>query len=271
MAHPQQLQFIRTVSQHLSADWTGKRILEIGSYDVNGSVRQYFENSSYLGVDLTEGPGVDIVCESSELDQPDGAFDLCISCECFEHNPKWLETFLNMHRMTRKGGSVIFTCATTGRLEHGTRRSFTRSSPGTQDSGWDYYLNLTERNFTRKVDMNQLFASYFFVTNTESRDLYFIGVTRGGEQIFRFDCQSLHKECIEVAEHSRRERIDAQLRYPIVFRLLSRLCDLPVRLAMALPDRYYQNFALSYCRILEKFRESARYSVGKVLGVPRPR
>ena len=41
-------------------------ILEIGSYEVNGSLRKYFLNSNYLGIDLIEGPGVDKVLDGSK-------------------------------------------------------------------------------------------------------------------------------------------------------------------------------------------------------------
>ena len=85
-------------------DYSNKKIIEIGSYDVNGSVRQFFEKSFYGGVDLTVGPGVDIVCEGDKVDHPDNTYDIAISCECFEHNPQWLETLENMYRMTRDGG-----------------------------------------------------------------------------------------------------------------------------------------------------------------------
>ncbi len=52
----------------------------------------------------TEGPGVDVVSSGHALDFPDETFDVTLSCECFEHNPYWLETFRNMHRMTKAGG-----------------------------------------------------------------------------------------------------------------------------------------------------------------------
>ncbi|MEO7251905.1 MAG: hypothetical protein ABIW30_04775, partial [Arenimonas sp.] len=79
MAHPQQLQFIETAVRHLADDFSQKRILEIGSYNVNGSIRQFFQGSTYVGVDLTEGPDVDVVCEGDKVADPDETYDLTVS------------------------------------------------------------------------------------------------------------------------------------------------------------------------------------------------
>jgi len=47
------------------------KVLEVGSYDVNGSVRPLFKNRqrfpSYTGIDMREGPGVDMVGVASDL------------------------------------------------------------------------------------------------------------------------------------------------------------------------------------------------------------
>lgn len=153
MAHIQQLQFVKSISRSLINDYSNRKIIEIGSYDVNGSVRQFFHKSCYVGVDLIHGAGVDIVCEGDKVDHADNTYDIAISCECFEHNPKWSETFENMHRMTKEGGVVLFTCATTGRPEHGTTRTAPKASPGTQALNWDYYRNLTQDDFEKKVNL----------------------------------------------------------------------------------------------------------------------
>ena len=127
MSHPEQLAFLDAVARANRQLVEGSRVLEIGSYDVNGSVRTLFATSTdYVGVDLSEGPGVDVVSFGHELALPDDAFDLAVSAECFEHDPHWAETFANMVRLTRPGGMVVFTCATRGRPEHGTRRTRAR-------------------------------------------------------------------------------------------------------------------------------------------------
>lgn len=197
MAHPQQLQFVKSVTSLIvkNRDFKSKKVLEIGSYDVNGSVRQFFPYVDYIGVDLIEGPGVDLICEGAKISHEDNIYDITISCECFEHNPAWAETFMNMHRMTKEGGLVIFTCATTGRAEHGTTRTSPKSSPGTQALNWDYYNNLTVDDFKEKFCLNELFNEYFFLVNKLSCDLYFVGIKGQLNCIFQANTTELKKLC----------------------------------------------------------------------------
>lgn len=182
MAHLEQLTFVNILSKKIYRHISHLDILEIGSYDVNGSIRQFFQNGNYIGVDLIEGKGVDIVGDGHTLDFSNESFDLVISCESFEHNPFWKDTFLNMIRMTKKGGLVVFTCATKGRPEHGTTRTNSVDSPGTIQMDWDYYQNLERKDFLKEIsDFKKYFNRYIFMTNTQSKDLYFIGIKCGSE------------------------------------------------------------------------------------------
>lgn len=181
MSHPEQLGYFRAVSAANASLITGGRILEIGSYDVNGTIRQLFSGGrGYVGVDLAVGPGVDRVGYGHEVDEPDASFDVAISGECFEHDEMWRETFTNMTRLTRPGGLVAFTCASRGRPEHGTRRSDETLSPGTQAVGLDYYRNLVESDFA-DLPLDEWFSAWRFWYLPTNFDLYFAGVKRGGE------------------------------------------------------------------------------------------
>jgi len=155
-----------------------KRVLEIGSLDINGSVRSFFEQCDYTGLDIGPGPGVDVVCEGQKYDAPSASYDLVICCEVMEHNPFWPETFRNMMRLLRPGGIMVMSCATKGRLEHGTTRTDIGSSPHTVDQGWDYYRNLVAKDVTHEVDLSEL-CSWGFATNLQSWDLYMLGVKAG--------------------------------------------------------------------------------------------
>lgn len=154
-------------------------ILDIGSYDINGSLKYLFPNSDYTGVDLAEGPNVDVV-ESGDKYNTDKRYDITLSCECFEHNPQYLQTFQNMIYLTKANGLVVFTCATTGRPEHGTKNTSPHSSLASQEVSSDYYKNLVKEDFDQ-CDLNAIFSSYSFYTNTYSNDLYFIGRKLGSE------------------------------------------------------------------------------------------
>lgn len=196
MAHSEQLQYIKTVSAMLADDFENISILDIGSFDVNGTTRQFFPNSSYTGVDLTEGPGVDVVQEGDKLDHDENSYHISLSCECFEHNPNWAATFQNMYRMTKLGGVLIITCATTGRPEHGTTRTKKEDSPGTQSLNWDYYENVTQHDFLSKFDIESMFSDFFFLVNIQSSDLYFFGVKKHHTPIFPVKAASIQERCI---------------------------------------------------------------------------
>jgi SAM-dependent methyltransferase len=197
MAHSTQQDFILYVRDKFPDFFKNKKVLEVGSLDINGSMRSFFSECEYIGIDVGEGNGVDVVCQGQEYDAPDQSFDVCASGECFEHNPYWAETFSNMVRMCKSGGLVFFTCATTGRKEHGTTKSDVESSPLTVGIGWDYYRNLDENDFRYSFEesFDDIFEEYEFHSTedydnptefiknmrtyiTPCEDLYFWGIKK---------------------------------------------------------------------------------------------
>ena len=180
MAHHQQFEFIAAVKAEMPAFFHGQRVLEVGSLDINGSIRSAFRACDYTGADLSPGPGVDLACPGQMLAFPSRHFDVSLSCECFEHNPFWVETWANMLRMTRPGGLVLMSCATTGRREHGTTRSSPDSSPFIVAQGWNYYRNLSAADFHSHFELRRWFADHGFVVSSESFDLYFVGLLKEG-------------------------------------------------------------------------------------------
>jgi hypothetical protein len=172
MAHDEQRVFFQSVKDLMPHYFDNVDVIEIGSLDINGSVRDFYNAKSYIGIDLDEGPGVDQIAEGQNVDFPDNYFDVAVSAECFEHNPYWLETFVNMHRMAKS--FVIFTCASDGRPEHGTTRTTPANSPFTLK--WDYYKNLSAHDFYNNLDIYSMFDKHQFTYNVKSRDLYFWGI-----------------------------------------------------------------------------------------------
>lgn len=174
MAHPEQFQFFEKVKKQFTNHFCCTSVVEMGSLNINGTVRILFEQpTQYVGIDLGEGKDVDVVCKGEEYDAPDESFDVAISAECFEHNPQWAETFENMHRLTKKGGLVTFTCASEGRQEHGTSKTQVSDSPFTAIT--DYYRNLNQIDFEPLVEKLG-FESHNFEYNSYTKDLYFWGI-----------------------------------------------------------------------------------------------
>jgi SAM-dependent methyltransferase len=250
MAHVQQLRFVEIASRHLTGSWQGLEVLEIGSRNVNGSVRPFFAGSEYVGVDLSAGKDVDLVASGHEVAFPDGSFDLAICCECFEHNPQWLQTFTNMHRMTKAGGAVIVTCASRGRLEHGTARSSPEESPGTASVGWNYYRNLNRSDFEARLDLGEMFQAHAFFGDKVAKDLYFVGKKKGeGSSRLNLDVGSLGAELFAVDSPV---VADAPFRLE---RLPGAIWDLPLKAAERLPDGLYQDFAFFWTRAKRAIRK----------------
>lgn len=78
----------------------GKRVLEVGSYDVNGtprSVIEPMEPAEYIGIDIIDGPGVDKILDCLDIPSTfSDQFDLVISCEALEHMQDWQACWLAM-------------------------------------------------------------------------------------------------------------------------------------------------------------------------------
>lgn len=85
------------------------KVLDVGSYDVNGCYKQLFSNMpnvSYVGADVSAGPNVDTVLEYPycwiEFD-PD-SFDFIISGNAFEHIEYPWASMEQIHDKLKPGG-----------------------------------------------------------------------------------------------------------------------------------------------------------------------
>ncbi len=92
-------------------------VLEVGSRDVNGSVRGLFNGAAYTGVDVVDGPGVDVVADAAES-LPGGPYDAVVCCETFEHASGWVAIVDNASRVLASGGWLLMTMAGPGREPH---------------------------------------------------------------------------------------------------------------------------------------------------------
>ncbi|MDR7946051.1 methyltransferase domain-containing protein [Achromobacter aegrifaciens] len=96
----------------------GARVLEVGSRDVNGTLRTIFADpqSEYVGIDIFEGPGVDLVLDASRIVGQFGteAFDVVLSTEMLEHCYDWQGALYQMAATLREGGILVLTTRSPG-------------------------------------------------------------------------------------------------------------------------------------------------------------
>ncbi len=189
MAHKEQREFCLKVKEKYPNYFKNKKVLDIGSLDINGSVRDLFDNCVYIGLDVGEGKNVDVVGSGHLYDAPNNYFDTIISCEAFEHDMFYEKTVMNIIRMLKPGGLFLFTCASTGRPEHGTRRTSPFDAPlliQVSEEWSDYYKNLTESDIRKIINFNNAFPDGEFQYRFENGipfDLYFYGIKGGGKYL----------------------------------------------------------------------------------------
>lgn len=179
--HPEAKRFVEWVKSRFPDFFQHKRVLDVGSGDINGCNRYLFEFCEYTGNDVVEAKNVTIVSRTKDLPFPDSYFDTIISTECFEHDPELFQSLQKILAMLKPGGLFCFTCATTGRPEHGTRRTSPDASFGTRAEHadmQDYYQNVLEEDVVNAMNLAEHFSEWRFYVNEKTYDLYFFGLKR---------------------------------------------------------------------------------------------
>jgi SAM-dependent methyltransferase len=162
------------VKRILSDFFVNKRVLDVGAADINGNNRILFENCDYHGNDVVESHYTTIISKTKDLPFHNFTFDTIVSTDYFEHDPEYRESFIKIYNMLKHDGLFFFTCASTGRKEHGTI--------GNLEDMVDYYKNITELDLNEVLNLNDLFSVWDTYYNSKSKDLYFIGIKKGGRK-----------------------------------------------------------------------------------------
>jgi SAM-dependent methyltransferase len=184
--HDEARDFMLFVKNSLPDYFMNKKVLDVGSGDINGNNRFLFENCDYQGNDVINAPNVTIISKTKDLPFENNYIDTIISTECFEHDPDYKASILKIFNMLKPDGLFCFTCASTGRPEHGTRRTSAKNSYGTIGNlkdMQDYYKNLTVTDLSDILNLNESFSCWDSYYNSESCDLYFIGIKKGNKTL----------------------------------------------------------------------------------------
>jgi len=146
------------ISGKIFADTYGslnKVVLDIGGKNVNGTLRNFFEEKGmkYICLDIEKDSSVDIVIDPGDkLPFENGSIDLIISTSCFEHDPCFWITFKEMTRVIKLGGFIYVNAPTNGPYHShpGDNWRF-YSDAGQALSYWSSYQFANEPVFPVKV------------------------------------------------------------------------------------------------------------------------
>jgi hypothetical protein len=97
----------------------GESVVDVGSYDVNGSYKELFSHCKYVGLDVAPGPNVDIVVTEdgdwcAEVERVMYyKFDIIISGQCLEHVRKPWQWIKQVESLSKPGTLLFITAPNT--------------------------------------------------------------------------------------------------------------------------------------------------------------
>lgn len=157
----------------------GVKILDIGSADMNGTNKPWFEDSEYIGLDIAPYKNVDVVSLAHEYDVPDESFDVVISTNHLEHDIYWEKTLAKMLKLLKRGGFMIIQ-TTHNRPEHGTKTKNPEDSLTVNFSNeeWaDFFKHFSIEELKQVLNVDDVFSQYEISYQPEDeRDVYFWGI-----------------------------------------------------------------------------------------------
>lgn len=179
MSHAEQRQFCEWVRDRYADQFaTAKCVLDCGSLDINGNNRYLFTNPNvdYCGIDIHFGANVTWQGRVHDYWSPYAkGYDIVISTEMLEHDEFYQASLRRMAGpLLKDGGILVFTCATTGRPEHGTAEASPADSPSTNN----YYRNLEAKDIAAIPGFLEQFETYAFYVEDTHKDLCFYGLKK---------------------------------------------------------------------------------------------
>ncbi len=154
MCHQSCLNFI--INNINNLDIHNKKILEIGSSNVNGSARDIiikFNPSEYIGCDIVPNNRyVDILCDAENIIDKFGykVFDIVIATEVLEHIFNWKKVIHNIKNILTNNGIVVITTRSKGFHRHNYPNDY-----------WRYEIN----------DMKNIFSDFDIIVLESDKEV----------------------------------------------------------------------------------------------------
>lgn len=97
--------------------FSNRNVIELGSMNICGTVRDFFDDCKYTGVDWREGAGVDVVSLVHDLNLGQ-RFDVVISASMLEHDPYWKLSLDKMVELLAPHGILLLSWGAAENVTH---------------------------------------------------------------------------------------------------------------------------------------------------------
>ena len=158
------------------------RVLDVGSANINGSNKPWFENCEYIGLDIAPYANVNVVCIAHRYDAPDSSFDTVLSTNQLEHDIYWQRTLEKMVHLLKPKGLMFFQTSH-DRPKHGTRSRNPEDSLTVKygDEEWaNFFKRFTIGEIKEFLKPDEIFEKYeiSYQPPSDLRDIYFWGIKK---------------------------------------------------------------------------------------------
>lgn len=168
--HREAYEYVKGITSQIEPPET---VIEIGSYDVNGSVRDLFPDAEYTGIDVRPGRGVDVVADGATYKHP-APVQAVVCCEALEHAENADAVMRNAYKLLDSTGIFIMTAAGPTRGAHGNDGGHV---------GNEFYRNIDRETLTGWLE-DAGFTDYYIDEDTRAGDIYAVAYkgTEGGSE-----------------------------------------------------------------------------------------
>lgn len=138
-------EYVRIFAKKHKGRITGN-VLEVGSYNVNGALRETLPIT--VGIDMRDGPGVDVVVSACSLVAEFGieSFDCVCSADALEHIEDWKTAMQQMWDVLKPSGVLLLTMANPDKGRH--------AYP-------DDYWRFPMENFKKLFGVNEIVGEFY--------------------------------------------------------------------------------------------------------------
>lgn len=186
--------FIQEIKKQHPEAFTKVKVLDVGSLDVNGNNRQFFDKSNYTGIDVIEGPNVDVVSPLHEW-KTRRRFDTIISTSHLEHDMYIGQTIAQMYKLLKPGGWLFIVACRTW-AKHGTKSNGPKNAGNSQidKDGWsEYYQNVTRAILKKHLEPFEFESSKVSISPAKHKDVQFWGQKPGKRKITKIIKDNLNE------------------------------------------------------------------------------